>query len=70
MQLNVLIFSILLMTTISSRSFAGDDDPNNNRKQLKANKISPDPPRLDGFLNDEVWQQAEFTSEFFQKDPN
>jgi len=69
-QLNVLIFSILLMTTIFSQSYAGDDDPNNNRKQLKANKINPDPPRLDGFLDDEVWQHAEFTSEFFQKDPN
>ncbi len=62
MKLNVLIFSILLMTTIFSQSYAGDDDPNNNRKQLKANKINPDPPRLDGFLDDEVWQHAEFTS--------
>ncbi len=70
MKLNVLIFSILLMTTIFSQSYAGDDDPSKNRKQIKANKINPDPPRLDGFLDDEVWQYAEFTSEFFQKDPN
>ena len=70
MKLNVLIFSILLMTTIFSQSYAGDDDPSKNRKQIKANKINPDPPRLDGFLDDEVWQHAEFTSEFFQKDPN
>jgi len=70
MKLSVLIFPILLMTTIFSQSHAGDDDPNNNRKQLKVNKINPDPPRLDGFLDDEVWQHAEFTSEFFQKDPN
>ena len=70
MRLNLPIFSILLMSTIFSQTYAGDDDPNNNRKQLKVNKINPDPPRLDGFLDDEVWQQAEFTSEFFQKDPN
>ena len=70
MKLTVLIFSILLMTTIFSQGYAGDDDPSKNRKQIKANKINPDPPRLDGFLDDEVWQHAEFTSEFFQKDPN
>lgn len=70
MRLNLPIFSILLMSTIFSQTYAGDDDPNNNRKQLQVNKINPDPPRLDGFLDDEVWQQAEFTSEFFQKDPN
>jgi len=64
-------FSIsLIFLNIFSQSYAGDDDPNKNRKQLKANKINPDPPRLDGFLDDEVWQHAEFTSEFFQKDPN
>ncbi len=66
------IFSLisLIILTIFSQSFAGDDDSNDKRKTLKANKINLTPPRLDGFLDDQAWKHAEFTSDFFQKDPN
>ena len=60
----------LVALSVFSESFAGDDDISKSRKQLKANKINTDPPRLDGFLDDEVWRQAEFVSQFVQKDPN
>ncbi len=65
-----LFLTLLVALSVVSQSFAGDNDIDKSRKQLKAKKISVDPPRLDGFLNDEVWQHAEFASEFFQKDPN
>jgi hypothetical protein len=41
------------------------------RKQMRAVRIDGVPsPRLDGRLDDEAWQRAEFVSDFLQKEPD
>jgi hypothetical protein len=39
-------------------------------KQMRALKINPHPPKIDGQLDDVIWKKAEFFSNFTQKDPN
>ena len=39
------------------------------RKEIRALRANPHPPRLDGRLDDEVWQRAHFISDFLQKEP-
>ena len=37
---------------------------------IKAVRINPTPPKIDGFLNDEIWQNAPASFDFLQKEPN
>ncbi len=44
--------------------------PNSMRKTIRAVKANPHAPKIDGKLDDPVWQQAEFHSDFLQRVPN
>lgn len=44
-------------------------NPNAPRKQMTALKVNSPSPRLDGRLDDGVWQQASWVSDFAQKEP-
>ncbi|MFQ5510824.1 MAG: DUF5916 domain-containing protein [Candidatus Krumholzibacteriia bacterium] len=39
-------------------------------RQIRALRINPHAPRIDGRLDDEIWRKAEFFSKFTQKEPN
>lgn len=38
-------------------------------KSIRAIRVSPTAPKIDGVLDDEVWQQAPIASGFYQRDP-
>lgn len=44
-------------------------NPNATRKQMTAVKINSRSPRLDGRLDDPIWQSAAWVSDFAQKEP-
>ena len=55
----------------NARAQPGDLDPAGRpRKQLRAVRMTGESPRLDGRLTEPVWGQAEFVSDFLQKEPN
>ncbi len=43
---------------------------NFQRKSIRAVKANPHAPKIDGRLDDPIWQQAEFHSDFLQRVPN
>ncbi len=70
--------SLLPVTLTGSNNFSkfkdGDPGPKTNRfsatkTSLKAVKVST-PPKIDGRLDEDIWQQVEFVDEFFQRQPN
>ena len=38
--------------------------------RIRALRINPHPPKIDGLLDDVMWRKAEFVSGFTQKEPN
>ena len=42
----------------------------NEKKQIRAVRVNSDGFELDGKLKDEMWQEAEFVSDFLQREPN
>ncbi len=45
-------------------------NPNSIRKTIRAIKANPHAPKIDGRLDDPIWQQAEFHSDFLQRLPD
>ena len=62
-QLISLIFFILI-----SFLFPLENVAQNAKKQIEALRISK-PPKMDGLLNDEIWQNAPVATDFFQNEP-
>ncbi|HEX9654055.1 MAG TPA: DUF5916 domain-containing protein, partial [bacterium] len=60
------VFFILF--PLAALALAGDNDLT-ARKEVRAVPVAGNSPRLDGFLDDEAWQEARFVSDFLQKDP-
>ena len=44
--------------------------PEKEGKELVAHYVGDTPPRIDGDLNDEVWQRAQAIDDMVQNDPN
>ncbi|MFQ5602699.1 MAG: DUF5916 domain-containing protein [bacterium] len=51
-------------------ALSNDDDAATNKKEITVTRIESDPPHLDGTLDEEVWNQAYFVSDFLQRNPN
>lgn len=66
----VYVLHWIVVLCLTSVAFPGDDDVDSKRKQITATQISGQSVHLDGFLDDAVWQNARFVSDFFQKEPN
>ncbi|UCH85602.1 MAG: carbohydrate binding family 9 domain-containing protein, partial [Candidatus Latescibacterota bacterium] len=67
-----LIISAVVAASFSGTQVAADDATAANPhqvKQMRALKINPHPPKIDGRLDDAIWTKAEFFSGFTQKDP-
>ena len=71
-----LILAVLLLAVSLPTVGAAQEDATNESttapavKQIRAGKINPHAPKIDGVLNDEIWQKADFISDFTQKQPN
>lgn len=59
-----LALALLILLTASCSVFGG-----NSTRDIRAVRVSQ-PPRLDGFLNDDVWKLAEPAADFIQRDPD
>jgi hypothetical protein len=54
---------------IMSRAAMAQHNPNAPRKQMTVLKVNSPSPRLDGRLDDPIWRNAEWISDFAQKEP-
>ena len=63
-----LLFGILVSG--SSDAAIAQTNPNSIRKNIRAVKANPHAPKIDGKLDDAIWQQAEFHSDFLQRLPD
>ena len=63
-----LLFGILVSG--SSYAVIAQTNPNSIRKNIRAVKANPHAPKIDGKLDDAIWQQAEFHSDFLQRLPD
>ncbi|MCH7674307.1 hypothetical protein IH879_05065 [candidate division KSB1 bacterium] len=67
------LFLAVIILTILLLAFAGfafeSDKDTEPQKTMTAHRVI-DAPRLDGILDDDVWNGVEFVSGFLQKDPN
>ncbi len=59
------LLAITLVAAATAQSRAGQP-----RKTIRAVKANPHAPNIDGKLDDPIWQQAEFHSDFLQKIPD
>ncbi|MFC1564969.1 carbohydrate binding family 9 domain-containing protein [candidate division KSB1 bacterium] len=66
-QIIIAIIMILLFSIESS--FSQDTGGSNNQKSLTAVKTNV-APRIDGRLDDAVWNEAKFTGDFIQREPS
>jgi hypothetical protein len=62
----------LLSSALTPASAQSGDDPAapEARKTIRALRINPHAPNVDGRLNDQIWQKAEFSGGFLQKQPD
>ena len=74
--ISALIFAIICLTALvlplqsEAQDTTANDSAAGDPKRIRATKINPHAPKIDGVLNDEIWQKAEFISDFTQKQPN
>ncbi len=62
---------ILAQTRTSAPLRPGEPDvPEKAGKELVAHYVGDTPPRLDGDISDEIWQQAQVIDDMTQNDPN
>jgi hypothetical protein len=70
---NVLYFFYLIIViyilSISYTLYADEASKTHSENVIKAMRINPHAPKIDGLLNDPVWQHAPISSDFIQKDP-
>lgn len=70
-RIQSLLFVIILLTPVSLIS--GKDNPHKNDPMLLMKKMGAakvdEAPRIDGFLDDEIWQRSELASDFIQYSP-
>lgn len=66
-----LVLIALWVLSISNYLWAeGEPKPKTHpERTITAIRVNPKPPKIDGILNDEVWQQAKISSDFLIKDP-
>ncbi|HEX9653770.1 MAG TPA: DUF5916 domain-containing protein [bacterium] len=62
----LIVFSLLLSLAAGLPA----STPSTTKKIYVATPINPHPPTIDGRLDDEVWQKAEWTGDFVQREPN
>lgn len=62
----IAMLSIFLLSGIICAQEAVKDHP---RKIITAIRINPEPPVIDGVLNDEIWQKAPSSGNFLQRNP-
>lgn len=60
----------VLCAFITPQAAAQGTDESAPKKTIQALRINPHAPRMDGVLDDVIWQKAEFSSGFLQKQPN
>jgi len=64
----------LVLATALPNLAAAQSPPDNasrpTRKQIRACRVNPHAPRIDGELNEDIWSKAEFSGGFSQKQPN
>jgi len=65
----LLLLGFSLIAFLSSPSSAQTADEAPTEKQITATRINPHSPKIDGKLDDEVWQKANFVTNFTQKEP-
>ena len=56
----------IIALAIAAGALAQSDAP----RTMTAKRINPHPPTIDGQLNDIIWQNAQFSGDFIQKEPN
>jgi hypothetical protein len=66
------IFLLLLFTVAV---YAGENSTNSKERvvpEIRATRINPRPPVIDGFLDDEIWKssQVQFARNFTQREPD
>lgn len=69
LQPSTSILILLLSFSLSALAPVGDLYAGDNPKTVQAIRTAK-PPRIDGFLNDEVWNLAQPINDFLQRDPN
>ncbi len=62
-------FSLTALTLTAPLASAQTSDEPPAKKQITALRINPHAPKIDGKLNDEIWQKAVFVGDFTQKEP-
>src|ERR671910_3089566 len=71
----ILLLLVLVCTPVHAQratsSRAGEPVvPEKEGKELVAHYVGDTPPRIDGDLNDEIWQRAQAIEDMVQNDPN
>lgn len=69
----LLAFSVGFNTAIRAQTVSGivePDVPEKAGKEIRALRVSKTPPRIDGRLDDAVWQEAESIRDFVQIEPD
>lgn len=64
-----LVVGVVLILTASVAALSTAQITEDSSKQIVATRINPHPPKIDGNLNDEIWQKAKFATGFTQKEP-
>lgn len=65
----IILFLILHSAFWFTKPLSGQSLPNGQRKQMQAVRLNGPAPKIDGKLDEEVWQQAIYVSDFLQKEP-
>jgi len=66
----IILFLILHSAFWFTNPLSGQDLPEGQRKQMQALRLNGPAPKIDGKLDEAVWQQAYYISDFLQKEPN
>ncbi|GAB4316845.1 MAG: hypothetical protein Kow0074_05080 [Candidatus Zixiibacteriota bacterium] len=65
------LFVVILSAVILPLTANADPPTEDQRKQMRAVRVEGTPsPRIDGHLDDAIWNRAHFVSDFLQKEPN
>ncbi len=62
--------TLILLFSITDSPCAEEAERIHPQRTITAVRINPEIPKIDGILDDEVWQHAPVSSDFLQKDPD
>ncbi len=62
--------TLMLLLSMTDSPCAEEAEGIHPQRTITAVRINPETPRIDGILDDEVWQHAPVSSDFLQKDPD